>query len=201
MLAKTHIVTGIASALIITRPTTVPGLMTAVTGGAVGGWVVDIDCKNVDFDREELHEKAANVLSLAAFIFIDFFFGDNMCHYVASHWQAEGRWALIGFILLMIIGYNTKHRSFTHSFVGMALFGSAVRYFCQPALQAFLCGYGAHIALDLLNKTGMELFFPAKKRFCLNLFYSNKTANKWFFRLGILIDAMLGVYLLTLALT
>ena len=73
MLRKTHITIGIASALAITHPTTVSGVVTAMIGGGLGGWIVDIDCKDTDADREKIYDTIIDLLFIGAFILIDFF--------------------------------------------------------------------------------------------------------------------------------
>lgn len=57
MLGKTHFVLGMASALVITQPQTIPGVITSMIGGAIGGWIVDIDIKNRDIKRSEDAER------------------------------------------------------------------------------------------------------------------------------------------------
>lgn len=46
MLGTTHLALGMASALIVTHPQTVSGVFAAIVGGGIGGWIVDVDCKN-----------------------------------------------------------------------------------------------------------------------------------------------------------
>lgn len=57
MLGRTHFVLGMASALVITQPKTIPGVITAMTAGAIGGWIVDIDIKNRDTNKSEEAEQ------------------------------------------------------------------------------------------------------------------------------------------------
>ena len=45
MQGKTHVATGIAASLVILHPTTVTGVIGSVVGGAIGGWISDIDCR------------------------------------------------------------------------------------------------------------------------------------------------------------
>ena len=64
MLGKTHITLGIASSLIITQPETVSGVIGAMVGGAIGGWIVDIDCKKVDTDQEKGLDSRSSITNL-----------------------------------------------------------------------------------------------------------------------------------------
>ncbi len=91
MLGKTHITVGIASALLVTHPETVPGVVAAITGGGLGGWIVDIDCKSKDIEKDIDREKFIDIiiegLFIGAFIVLDFFVGNGMCQYV---WDNRG---------------------------------------------------------------------------------------------------------------
>ena len=51
MLTGTHFVVGVGSALVITQPQTLPEIITAVTAGAVGGIIADIDAGGSDRQR------------------------------------------------------------------------------------------------------------------------------------------------------
>ena len=46
MLGKTHFAVGMASALAILQPQTLPVLITGTAAAAVGGMISDIDCGN-----------------------------------------------------------------------------------------------------------------------------------------------------------
>jgi len=45
MLGKTHVAVGVASSLAVLHPETMPGVIAAVAGGAIGGRFCDIDLK------------------------------------------------------------------------------------------------------------------------------------------------------------
>ena len=85
MLGKTHFVLGMASALAITRPQTVPGVITAMTAGAIGGWIVDFDMRNRNIEQSEearlenVYDAVIDSLFIFAFILLDFLIGKGMC--------------------------------------------------------------------------------------------------------------------------
>lgn len=166
MLERTHFVLGMASALVITQPQTVPEVIAAMTGGALGGWIVDVDLKNRDIEqsdevhRENIYDTIIDAIFILAFIAVDFFIGKGMCQYVIDNWGVKVWGALFGILILMLIGLNTKHRTFTHSFLAMALFSGSVYLFCKSAAIPFLIGYGSHLISDFFNKLGLQLFFP-----------------------------------------
>ena len=205
MLGKTHFVLGMASALIITQPQTIPGVITAMTGGALGGWIVDEDLKNRDVEqseeahRENIYDTIIDGIFILAFIAVDFFTGRGMCQYVIDNWGVKVWGALFGILILLLIGINTKHRTFTHSFLAMALFSGAVFFFCRPAAIPFLIGYASHIISDYFNKLGLQLFFPLKWRPCLKLCRSDKKANRVLFWVSLAIDITLGAFLFSRA--
>ena len=182
MLGKTHITVGIAAALAVTHPETVPGVVTAMVGGAVGGWMPDVDCKDIDVDREKGLDIIIDALFIGAFIVVDALVGNGMCQYIRDNWGVVVWGSLFGLIILGLLGYLTKHRTFTHSFLGMALFCTAVYFFCRPAALAFAIGYASHLFADMFNKLGLQLFFPILKwRPCWKVCASNKKANKILF--------------------
>ena len=194
MLRKTHITIGIASALAITHPTTVSGVVTAMIGGGLGGWIVDIDCKDTDVDREKIYDTIIDLLFIGAFILIDFFVGKGMCQYLIENSGIKIYLAAEGFIVLSIVGFNTKHRSFTHSILGWFLFGITMLFLCEPITIPFSVGYASHIIADLFNKKGEQLFFPFKRRFCFKLCDSGGTTNKVLFWIAFLLDVLLGSF-------
>lgn len=201
MLGKTHFVLGMASALVITQPQTIPGVITSMIGGAIGGWIVDIDIKNRDIkrsedaERENVYDTIIDVLFIIAFITVDFFTGEGMCQYVIDNWGVKIWGALFGLLILSLIGLNTKHRTFTHSFLAMILFSGSVYLFCRPAAIPFLIGYASHLISDFFNKWGLQLFFPLKWKLCLKLCRSNEKANRVLFWISLTVDIVLGAYL------
>ena len=201
MLGKTHFVLGMASALVITHPQTVPGVITAMTAGAIGGWIVDVDIKNRDIEqsdeaaRENVYDAIINSLFILAFLIVDFFIGKGMCKYVIDNWGFKIWGSLIGILILMVIGLFSKHRTFTHSFLALVLFTGSVYFFCRPAAVPFLIGYASHLIADLFNKLGLQLFFPLKWRPCLKLCKSDKTANHVLFWLSLGVDVTFGAFL------
>ena len=201
MLGKTHIALGMASALVITHPETIPGVITAMAGGAIGGWIVDVDIKNRNTSeseearRESIYDRIINGLFIVAFLAVDFFTGKGMCQYVIDHWGIKTWTSLLGILILVLIGLNTKHRTFTHSFLVMVLFTGLVYLSCRPATIPFLAGYASHIIADFFNCLGEQLFFPLKWRPCLKLCKSDKRANRVLFWISLAIDIGLGAYL------
>lgn len=125
---------------------------------------------------------------------LTYLIGKGMCQYIISNWGIPIWISFFSIIILLLIGLNTKHRTFTHSFLAIFLYSTAMYFFCRPASLPFLIGYASHIVADLFNKLGVQLFFPFKWRPCLKLCSSNKKANKVLFWICLVIDIVLGGY-------
>lgn len=200
MLRKTHITLGIASALIVAHPATVSGVIAAVAGGGIGGWIVDIDCKDINADREKVYDSVIVGLFTAALVILDYFIGSGMCQYVFDNWGIRIWCSLAGLIILSVVGYRSKHRSFTHSLLGLLLFGVVMYFLCYPIVVPFAIGYLSHIVADIFNKRGEQLFFPAKKRICFSICDSDGKANKILLWVSFGLDVVLIALFFSLAL-
>lgn len=102
--------------MVITHPQTVPGVVTAMAGGAFGSWIPDIDLRNrnkqsTDEEKpESIWDFLLKVLFLVAFIVLDFLAGRGMYQYIVDNWGVKVWGSLFGIIILLLIGLNTKHR-------------------------------------------------------------------------------------------
>ena len=199
MLGNTHIALGIASSLVLTQPQTVSEVIVAVAGGAIGGWIADIDCKDQKLDRETIYDSIISFLFVGALVALDFAVGKGMCQYVFDNWGIPLLGVTIGFVALLIVGHTSAHRTFTHSLVGLASFTVLLYILCRPLAIPFLIGYVSHLCADFFNRRGMQLLFPLKWRVCLNLCHSNKTANRVLFWITCVFDLVFGAYLLAAA--
>lgn len=199
MLGNTHIALGIASSLVLTQPKTASEIIVAIAGGAIGGWIVDIDCKDQKIDRETIYDSIISALFIGTLIVLDYAVGNGMCQYVFDNLGIPILGATLGFIALLIVGHSSAHRAFTHSIVGLTLFAVSVHIVCLPLAMPFSIGYASHLCADFFNRRGMQLFFPLKWKVCLNLCYSNKTANKMLFWMACIFDLVCGAYLFAAA--
>ena len=197
MQGKTHITLGIATGILVMQPQSVPEVMIATIGGVLGGTLPDIDIKKADTDREYIYDGIVDSIAVAVLIILDALIGNGACQYVYDNWGPVVWCAMAALIVLAIIGFSTSHRSFTHSFLAIGLFGASMYFLCRPAFVPFVSGYASHILIDLLNKKGMKLLFPLKKRFSFNLCYADQSANEVFFSLFLGCDMVLvSVYFL-----
>ena len=101
-----------------------------------------------------------------------------MCAYVIEHFGATTVAGAVAFIALCAIGAFSGHRTFCHSLLGLALFSAAVWAVCPALAAPFAVGFASHLALDLLNKQKLQLFFPLKAgSFCFSLCHADGAAN------------------------
>ena len=210
MLGRTHIAVGIASTLVITQPSTITGMVAAMAGGAIGGWLPDIDLvgnkKNDDnddneedplIDREQAVDLIINALFVGVIFGLDYLLGDGICQYIVDNWGQIVWCAVLAIIVVLFLGIKSAHRSFTHSVLGVVAFCLPVLYLCQPLFVPFSIGYVSHLAVDFFNKKGLRLFFPFRKRLCLRRCYSNQKANRILFWLAFGVSIIAGSILLS----
>lgn len=92
-------------------------------------------------------------------------------------------WQFIAFLIRTILGLTlfiglcafsnkTDHRTFSHSFMGIALFTFSIVLINPLVAGFFLVGYLSHIGLDLLNYRPVKLMYPKKRGFSFRLCYS-----------------------------
>lgn len=197
MLGKTHVAVGVAAALVVLQPISVGQCMCAVAGGALGGMICDIDgnwgTENPEYPVADALFFAI-VLALAALF--DWLFGDGLCDWIASHVSLLVVPPAIAMAALLAFGRASGHRSFMHSLAGCAAFTTCVYFLAEPIAWAFALGYLSHLALDLLNKSGEQLFWPLKIRLCLKFFPANGRANDVALAISIVVSVCMLPYLL-----
>ena len=181
---------GVATSLILLNPTNIGDCLIAVTGGALGGVAADIDTVDNSYEDDAAVGQVIAVLLTIACVLLDyknqigiiedFMFGSKIITILG----------VIAYILLMIKGFNSNHRSFTHSFLALILFTISTWLIYPPLSIAYFAGYLSHLTLDVLNKKRVPLFYPIGKGICLKLFYAGKLANKVFMWIGIILSAV-----------
>ena len=177
MLGRTHIPAGITAAILMTQPSDVLGLTCAVSGGAVGGWICDIDCLNNSKKEGAVFGGILALLLTAGTLWFDSTHGGTLLSYFSN---GSGQKMLTGAVLLLlccIFGFISSHRTFTHSALGLILMSQAVALICPPLASAFTAGAASHILLDLFNKKDVLLLYPLKKGISLGVCSSDGTIN------------------------
>ena len=178
MLGKTHVPVGITTALIATRPTTVSGVIGAVAGGAIGGWICDIDVRDSSKNEGGVVGFIFMVIDVGAALAVDYILGNGICDYMLHSFNLLNIIAAVLFVAGCFYGIATCHRTFMHSIVALVLFSVLTYFICEPLCIPFAAGYISHIVLDLFNRRGMQLFFPLKARVSFDVCDSDADANR-----------------------
>ncbi len=188
MMGKTHLAMGIAASLLVTQPQTPGECIVSLIGGAAGGILADIDI--LDNKSHDSLKMQFACMGLTFFLLmIDSFFHLGICDSIFANGYHIPSIGFGAFALLWIIGVFTGHRTFTHSILAGALYSACVWVIYPPLMYPFAVGYLSHLALDLLNRKNIPLFFPLKFGICLRLCYADSFASRLFFRLGMGISA------------
>ena len=201
MMSKTHIAVGVAASLAILQPATLGGCLACVIGGAVGGDICDIDVKPSDYVRDALygHVIVSTIVSVA--LLADYLLEAGLCAYFAEHAGPEMAAGAIVLILAGIWGYRSKHRTFSHSFLGFAVMTAALWFVCPMFAAPFAIGYACHVALDLLNRKKVQLLYPFKfGTFSLGICRANGIVNYALMVAGMLAAVALFVWRLSVCL-
>lgn len=180
MLGKTHVSAGMAASLLVLQPVSIAPLACALLGGALGGWISDIDVRGAKLVRGTIVS-----VCVAALAFANRFLAEVLPRAAALRAIAPemGPASVVGAALfagVTLFGSFTAHRTFTHSIVGCALWYVAVCLLWPQIAPAFGIGLCSHLILDLLNKApkgSMQLFFPLKTRVCLDVCRADGFAN------------------------
>lgn len=180
MLGKTHVSAGMAASLLVLQPVSIAPLACALLGGALGGWISDIDVRGAKLVRGTIVS-----VCVAALAFASRFLAEVLPRVAALQAIAPemGPASVVGAALfagVTLFGSLTAHRTFTHSIVGCALWYVTVCLLWSQIAPAFGIGLCSHLILDLLNKApkgSMQLFFPLKTRVCLDVCRADGFAN------------------------
>ena len=97
--------------------------------------------------------------------------------------------ACAAFLSICAYGKKTPHRSFMHSFLAGGLLSSSVAVFLPMLVPYFGAAFLSHLALDLLNHKGEQLFYPHRKRFSLGICTASGLINKVFLLCGSVVSA------------
>ena len=197
MLGRTHITIGTATALLLFRPTTMLEFGTVAAGGALGGFICDIDCKSKDYEANEGSIKNM-ILAVVAFICIllfDYFMGNGLIAYIHNSF---GLSMILGGVLFAACcswGIASQHRTFTHSFLGLFLMSLAAWLVYHPLGYAFFTGMVSHIILDLFNGTDIQLLYPSDLlEFSFGVCESDDVGNEILGKIGSVACALLLPY-------
>lgn len=170
MTGKTHCIVAVAAAITIIQPEQPEVILLGSALAFLGGLTPDVDQFQSKLGRKisKFMISIFSVLLLLLLLKQSFHFNLNAYLPVDQLLNSIPKGPLL-FILLCSMGLNTKHRTFTHSLLGVVLFTLCI-YLCFPKYVIyFLIGYLSHLLLDLLNKEGMEILFPLANKISIPL--------------------------------
>ena len=180
MLGKTHVSAGMATSLLVLQPVSVAPLVCALLGGALGGWISDIDVRGTKLVRGTIVGVCVVALAFASRFLAEMFSEVEALQAMAPEMGPASVVGAALFAAITLLGSVTAHRTFTHSIVGCALWYVAACLLWPQVAPAFGIGLCSHLILDLLNKApkgSMQLFFPLKTRVCLDVCRADGFAN------------------------
>ena len=163
MMGKTHVAIGVFSVLLLSQPTTVPECALAIAGGALGGVAADIDTVNNDYKHDALIGQVLAVTISGVMVFCNYFFGGSIATEILGTDKTVVITGAVAYFILLIKGYLSNHRTFTHSILAAILFTLSIGLICTSIAPYYLVGYLSHLFLDILNKKEVPLMYPKKK--------------------------------------
>ncbi len=175
MMSKTHLCVGALWALAI-APNNPIACTAAIAMGGFGGVAPDVDIVSLKSKNDVLVCQLTGLIGAACLLYASklFDFGIGLNPNEEEVWMGGA-----GFVFLYLIGAWTNHRSFTHSILALFLFTVCVNLISPSLAVYFAIGYLSHLMLDLLNRRGIQLFFPLDSRICLHLCYAKGAANRF----------------------
>ena len=176
---KTHFVVGVSLALAIMPPSDLKGLIAGCVAAGIGSVVSDVDCVTSNAGQEAVKASAACVIMAICAYFADSYFKTGIFESLVDRGSQNATlMAVLAFVLLCAFGMLTSHRSFLHSIAGGMLLTLCTYFILPDAWKYFAAGCASHLALDLLNRKGIRLFFPLHKTYCLGWFKANGLVNR-----------------------
>ena len=184
MMAKAHITVGMAAAFTAAMPGSVPESLPVITGAAIGCLICDIDCEAKAERNESSRWRIVMALVAAAALMEDQLLDAGMWRTLSQSDPYIRFAGLAGFMLTCTFAGAASHRGFAHSLLALALETLCMWMVIPAAALPFAAAFASHVALDLMNKRSLRLFYPAKKGVCLKWFYADRLANRLFASAG-----------------
>ena len=200
MTGSTHVAIGIACSLAILQPKTIPECLCAITGGAIGGMISDIDSPK---KRESLDYRddpygwqiyVFVIIGLAIMIGLDYLAGSGAVDYMLNNLGLPILVGAIAFLGICFFGTTTPHRSFTHSILAGVLFTVSLWCFCKPIAIPFAIGFTSHLIIDFFNKKQVRYLWPLPKKFGMNRYPSDGKLNETLGGIGIVASIYMSAY-------
>lgn len=163
----THIAVGTAAAVTILKPDNIKESLVGLSLAIVGSLISDIDCETSTASMVAI--KVFNVLTtMLLFIgvslyYLNMSFSIESIKNILSYEQLQLVSALLIFILFIIIGMFTRHRTFTHSVEGILIYSGCIFSIFGKNGCYFIIGMVLHIGVDIFNMKPVKIFIIIDK--------------------------------------
>lgn len=184
MMAKAHIAVGMAAAFSITGPSSIPEALPVITGAALGCLICDLDCENTAERTDSSRYRMVMTVIAAAALLEDHLLGAGMWASLGSGGNYMWFAGMAAFVLICAFASISRHRGFAHSLMALVAETAALWLVFPMTAMPFAIAFISHLALDVMNKRPVRLFYPAKKGVCLGWFYADRLANRAFAAAG-----------------
>ena len=144
----------------------------------IGSMISDIDSGTSQAHQEADKIMAAVVAVSAVVMILDYKFQVGIYNRLMRDSSiARLVTGILGFLVICLYGRDTPHRSFMHSFLAAGMLTACMDVIYPDAVPYFAVGILSHLALDLLNRRSVKLFWPWKKGYCMGLCSSRGWIN------------------------
>lgn len=187
MLGKTHAVVGVTAGLLVMQPVNATELVLGTAASLIGSVISDIDVGTSGSHRDAGKMIALMVSSVVAVGVIDHVWHIGIYSRMIQHTNIVRIWLSVqAFLTICVFGMRSRHRTFMHSFLAMALLSLCLWLFLPSAVGYFVTGFLTHLLLDFFNKKGEQLFYPVKKFCGIRILSSSGLVNDVLFGVGFL---------------
>lgn len=164
MTGKTHVTAGMALTMLITQPSTVAETVMCLGIASIGSVISDVDVSTSKSRKNFNKIMIVITVSVILVTLAELIFHVGIIKKISN--DSNILRMIIGIMSLIIIcmfGKNSPHRSFMHSFLGLALMTISA-YIILPEFALYMAvSVATHIFLDIFNKKKVKLFYPLKK--------------------------------------
>lgn len=170
MLGRTHAAIGTFTAFVLTRPAATVDYVVVIGFAYLGSLIPDIDTKNSKIK----HSFSFWIIFIGLFLYLDKII----------------ELLILAFVIL--VSSKFKHRTFTHSILGLLVFSMAIGLLYPNGLLVFAIDYLMHLLSDSLTIHGVPYLYPfSNKCYGSKLIKTGSSTDKGIGRIFILLLVIL----------
>lgn len=182
MTGKTHMAVGVGSASLLLHTNNIKTIISGTILAVVGSYIVDVDTSRSKASAFLRNIIGVFIIGAALGILLKLQYKINVFDYITQNKTLNQMLpALSIFLIALVVGVMSKHRTFTHSILGFIAFTLPIYLIVGDLYKWFAVGYIAHILLDMLNHKEVKLLHPLKKGISLGLCDSEGIFDKLIF--------------------